>query len=279
MAETATEAEPELTVQQYQLEDVSLGEWYQDVVYFLLNHKCPSHLQGVQKRALRLKRNGYMLRGSILYKKNHEGVYLRCLGKEEAERVLREFHDKFRTGHGSGSSTAHQILRAGYYWPTVFKDSHGHVHSCHTCQTTATKERNAAVPLQPVLEVRPFAQWGLDFIGPVSPPSSAGHRYILTTIDYCTRWTEAIVCKHCTTEVVTDFLESFILNRFGCPYALVCDNGPAFASLKFASWAFDYGIALKFSSNYYPQGNGLTESTNKNLITVIKKLLDRNPKD
>lgn len=130
-----------------------------------------------------------------------------------------------------------------------------------------------------MLEVRLFAEWGLNSIGPVSPPSSVGHRYILTATNYCTKWTKKIECKQCTTKVVTNFLESFILNCFGCPYALVCDNGPAFASLKFASWAFDYGISLKFLSNYYPQGNGLAESTNKNPITVIKKLLDRNPKD
>lgn len=102
---------------------------------------------------------------------------------------------------------------------------------------------------------------------------------MLTTIDYCTRWTKAIACIQCTTKVVTNFLESFILNHFGCPFFLVCDNGLAFTSLKFASWAFDQGIVLKFSSNYYPQGNGLAKSTNKNLLTLIEKLLDKNPKD
>ena len=30
---------------------------------------------------------------------------------------------------------------------------------------------------------------------------------------------------------------------------------------------------LKHSANYYPQGNGLAESTNKNLICIIKKTL------
>ncbi|XP_059067909.1 uncharacterized protein LOC131858630 [Cryptomeria japonica] len=32
------------------------------------------------------------------------------------------------------------------------------------------------------------------------------------------------------------------------------------------------GIYLKTSSNYYPQGNGLAESTNKNLIRLIKRM-------
>lgn len=44
-------------------------------------------------------------------------------------------------------------------------------------------------------------------------------------------------------------------------------------------WAFDYGIVLKFSSNYYPQGNRLAKSTNKNLLKVMQRLLDKNLKD
>lgn len=80
-------------------------------------------------------------------------------------------------------------------------------------------------------------------------------------------------------EVVINFIESYIINHFGCPFNLVCDSGSAFASLKFVGWAFDYGIVLKFASNYYPQGNGLVESTNKNLLIVIYKLLDKNLKD
>jgi hypothetical protein len=31
------------------------------------------------------------------------------------------------------------------------------------------------MPLQPVLPDFPFSKWGLDFIGPINPPSSVGH--------------------------------------------------------------------------------------------------------
>jgi hypothetical protein len=33
------------------------------------------------------------------------------------------------------------------------------------------------------------------------------------------------------------------------------------------------------SSNYYPQGNGLAESTNKTLIQIIKKTIEANHKN
>ena len=165
---------------------------------------------------------------------------------------MKKFHDKYGTGHRSAESTVHLILRSGYYWPTVFKDAQHHVRTCFICQTSANKERNLAMPLQPVYEIRPFAKWGLDFIGPINPPSSTGHRFILTTTDYCTRWIEAETFWNCTTQVVIGFLENHIIMHFNMPFFLVCDNGSSFASLILTQWALENQVIIKFSSNYYP---------------------------
>ena len=35
---------------------------------------------------------------------------------------------------------------------------------------------------------------------------------------------------------------------------------------------FNHGIVLSHSFNYYPQGNGLAESTNKNLVRLLKRM-------
>jgi hypothetical protein len=40
----------------------------------------------------------------------------------------------------------------------------------------------------------------------------------------------------------------------------------------------DYNIDLGNSISYYPQGNGLSESSNKNLINIIKNMLSQNKK-
>jgi hypothetical protein len=39
------------------------------------------------------------------------------------------------------------------------------------------------------------------------------------------------------------------------------------------------GLLWGLSSNYYPQGNGLAESTNKTLIQILKKTIDKNQKN
>ena len=38
------------------------------------------------------------------------------------------------------------------------------------------------------------------------------------------------------------------------------------------------GIQLVHSTSYYPQGNGLAESSNKSLVRIIEKLLETNKK-
>lgn len=44
-------------------------------------------------------------------------------------------------------------------------------------------------------------------------------------------------------------------------------------------FCYDHGISLAHSPNYYPQGNGQAESSNKNLINIMKKLVSEDLKD
>lgn len=73
-----------------------------------------------------------------------------------------------------------------------------------------------------------------------------------------------------------DFIEDKIITRLGVPAKITTDNAKTFSASKFSSFCFKYGIVLSHSSNYYPQGNGLAESSNKNLITIIKKIVQNN---
>lgn len=66
--------------------------------------------------------------------------------------------------------------------------------------------------------------------------------------------------------MVMDFLEDKIITIFGVPANIVTDNAKAFDSVAMTSLCNKYGIILLHSSNYYPQGNGHVESSNKNLI-------------
>jgi len=75
------------------------------------------------------------------------------------------------------------------------------------------------------------------------------------------------------------FLTEHIFTRFGCPHKLVTDNATAFRAKELVDMCDSMGIKLVHSTSYYPQGNGLVESSNKSLIRIIKKLLEDNKKN
>ena len=96
--------------------------------------------------------------------------------------------------------------------------------------------------------------------------------------DYFTKWIEAVLTRNATHQVIMKFLYENIFIKFGCPVRLVTDNAPAFKAKALVNMCESMGIQLVHSTSYYPQGNGLAESSNKILIRIIRKLLDANQK-
>jgi hypothetical protein len=149
---------------------------------------------------------------------------------------------------------------------------------CTIYQKASGRLQKAAFPLQPVSVDSPFQQWGLDIIGSINPPSSQQHKFIITTIDYFTLWSEAAALRTVNTSQVIAFLNSNIITRFVIPDCLVFENTSYFSSLEMGDFSLEKGIKLKYFAIYYPQGNGLVESTNKNLIKIIKRMVAENHK-
>jgi transposase InsO family protein len=114
----------------------------------------------------------------------------------------------------------------------------------------------------------------LDFTGHINPLYLAGQVFILTTKDYFTKWTELVPLKHSHDEQVIFFLKTNIFSRFGLPLEIITDNGPAFIFAKMTQVLAKLGVKHFTSSSYYPQGNGQAESTNKNLVRIVKSLIE-----
>jgi hypothetical protein len=113
--------------------------WYKDVIYFLQELRPPDGLQRNKERALTLRSVRYCLIDQILYWKDPLGVLLKCMDPQEADKIMVEFHNGLCGGHHSWKTTAHKILRASYYWPTLFTDIHRGVRACITCQIFSGK--------------------------------------------------------------------------------------------------------------------------------------------
>lgn len=81
--------------------------------------------------------------------------------------------------------------------------------------------------------------------------------------------------KDATESSVVEFLDG-IVTKFGAASTIISDNAKSFVGSHICTWAMDHNIYLSTSYNYYPQGNGLAESSNKNLIRIIKRTIEDN---
>ena len=114
----------------------------------------------------------------MLFRRNYDSILLRCLEKTEAHKVLQELHNGPAGGHFGGDTIAHKIIHVGYYWPTLFRDTHDYVRKLEICQTASGRQRKPIFPLQTVNIEQPFEQWGLDIIGEIVPHSSRSEEVV-----------------------------------------------------------------------------------------------------
>jgi hypothetical protein len=107
-------------------------EWATDIVQYLKNGLLPKDKAKAWKIMVQATR--YSLLGGILYKRGYSEPLLKCLPKGEAEYVMKEIHEGVCGNDSGGRILAHKAMRAGYYWPSMSKDSARVVKHCDKCQ-------------------------------------------------------------------------------------------------------------------------------------------------
>jgi len=84
--------------------------------------------------SIRMMAMQYILCGGQLYWRSYDDIYLHCLKKEEAEKVMEDVHQGICGPHMNGRILAKKILRIGYYWNTMETDCVDFVKSFHDFQ-------------------------------------------------------------------------------------------------------------------------------------------------
>ena len=155
--------------------------------------------------------------------------------------------------------------------------------------------------LHPVPVKSPWHHLGMDFVGPISPPSQSGNRYILTLSDYFTKfaWAKAmptkeamnvvsalrevstvILCHHFIPIIIyvaiSNFLFLFasIFQLFfimGLPSVMTTDQGREFHNRVNEELMKVFGIQHRLTTAYHPQANGLDERLNQTLTNSLAK--------
>ena len=143
------------------------------------------------------------------------------------EQVMHLAHNSVMGEHIR--KTTYRVL-TNFYWPVVLEDVTRYCRSCDVCQRTVRKGTVSRAPLQrmPLID-SPFKRVAVDIVGPIHPASDEEHRYILTVVDFATRYPEAKALKHISTEATAEALVT-LYSRLGIAEEILIDMGSQFVS-------------------------------------------------
>ena len=94
-------------------------------------------------------------------------------------------------------------------------------------------------------------------------PPSYKNEYILVTVDYVSKWVEAIASPTNVARVVTRMFSSIIFPRFGVPRVVIIDRGTHFIDKVFQGLLKKNGVKPKVATAYHPQTSGQVEVSNR----------------
>ena len=154
-------------------------------------------------------------------------------------------------------------------WPNINREVTNYVRNCTQYQMQGSKSGPKA-PLQTLPIVgKPFKRLAFDLVGPY-PRTVHGHKYILTSICYFSRFPEAIPLK----SVDKTFIDSAMLEiftRVGIPEEVLTDQGSVFVSKLMKQICLVLKIHLIRTSAYHPEVDGLLERWHSDLLKMLKK--------
>ncbi|XP_021862633.1 uncharacterized protein [Spinacia oleracea] len=210
------------------------SEWYDNIQTYIQTGALPADL--AEAKMTKMDAVWYIILWGRLYKKSFSLPFLRCLTAFESARLIEEMHEGTCGNHAGGKPLAIICQRQGYYWPTMLEDCRAYVKKCEKCQKFSAVINLPANDLMPILNPIPFAQWGMDIVGPF-PMAAGGRKFLKVAVDYFTKWIEVEPVAKITANQVKK-------------------------------------VKLAHSSVCHPQSNGQVEAANKQILAALKKKLE-----
>ena len=243
--------------------------------------KCDSgKIEKVKARSIKYEIiDGLIYRICVESKQEHEiGSKQLVVPEIYRDKVLNLAHDSLTAGHFSHRKTSYKIFQK-FFWPGVGEHVKRYCRSCHSCQKVTPKGNVRKVPMKSVPVIsEPYSRVAIDIIGPLFPCSDRGHKYILTMIDYATRFPEAVPLKNIDTITIAESLVE-IFSRVGVPKEMLSDRGTQFRSDLMQEVNRLLSIRALFTTPYHASCNGAVERLNGVLKTILKKLCSDHPQD
>src|SRR6185369_3619820 len=184
------------------------------------------------------------------------------------EAIIFLYHNDPIAGHFGTAKTMGK-LKLQYYWPKMYDEVKRYIQSCHVCQMQGRQQRNNE--LNPIVPTGPWERVGIDFVGPL-PLTSQGNRYIITAVDYFTRWPEARAVPQASAQQAAKFIYEEIICRHGIVDVIHSDQGTHFVNELINQLVRKFDMKHHKITAYHPQANGLVERFNGTLKQTLAKI-------
>eukprot|EP01088_Endostelium_zonatum_P003701 TRINITY_DN1489_c0_g1_i1.p1 TRINITY_DN1489_c0_g1~~TRINITY_DN1489_c0_g1_i1.p1 ORF type:complete len:1387 (-),score=354.22 TRINITY_DN1489_c0_g1_i1:3213-7373(-) len=195
--------------------------------------------------------------------------------ESKVENIIEEFHGSLLGGHCGFERTLAKISER-YFFPLMYSRVKNYVLTCIDCQRKKPYRQKEFGKLNPLKHPSyPFERMSMDIVGPMTETKN-GNKYIVTFMDYFSRWPEAIAMKEVTTENIAQVYLDKIICRYGCPRILLTDRGSQFTSKLFNQVNKLLKTKHRTTTAYHPQTNGVIEKFHESLVGAIKFLCASN---
>ena len=189
--------------------------------------------------------------------------------------VLETSHEAPLSGHFSFRKTELKV-RTDFWWPGMNGEIKSFCRSCDLCQKLNLRSVKRVPMMKVPIIAEPFHRVSIDLVGPLSPASTGGHKYILTLIDIATSFPEAIPLKNIDSISVGEALLT-IFSRVGIPKEIHSDLGTQFTSDLMQELQRLLGVHPIFNTPYHPMSTGRIERMHSTLKGVLRKLCQLKP--
>ncbi|XP_071739694.1 uncharacterized protein [Rutidosis leptorrhynchoides] len=105
--------------------------WMTLIVEFLSTGTLP--MDSTEARKIKMKAPMYLLDKGNIYRNSFLGPHLRCLNPPLAESIIREVHEGMCALHSGHKTVASNIMRLGYYWPSMYRVAAEVIRKCQSC--------------------------------------------------------------------------------------------------------------------------------------------------
>ena len=93
------------------------------------------------------------------------------------------------------------------------------------------------------------------------------------------KWVEVIPTRTNDPREVLRFTMRCIFARYSCPRAIISDGGSHFNNAYFRALLKKYGVHHRVTTPYHLQANGQVEVSNREVKTILKKIIQPDGKD